>query len=209
MGEITWRGVTIAWAHPSEQATFFEADVARMGAAQLERYRRAPAHRAQSFLAGRALIRDLVVRLGGGSIVSIDSVCARCGEDHVAPRTPGFLLSVSHAQDLVVVAAAPTAAVGALGVDVEAWSDQSRATELAPLFAPAESPGLDGWTRIEAAVKADGRGIRIDPGDVQLRAEEKATGVPEWFARLPGRERMLRVATLPGPPGFVLSAARD
>lgn len=206
MNEVTWRGATIVWARASDAPELSTADLAAMGQGQLARFHELSGARAAGFLAGRALIRGLVVRLGGGPIVALDSSCARCGQHHAAPRTPGFVLSVSHAEDLVVVAAAPGREP--LGVDVEHDSAAVRVSELAPLFPPASVPDLAGWTRIEAVVKAEGRGIAIDPGGVRLRPEPTASEPAEWTAMLPGRALPLQVATLPGPTGYTLSAAR-
>ena len=209
MGEITWRGATIAWARPSDIHDFSEADVAAMGERQLARYRWLSGDRAAGFLAGRALIRELVVRLGGGPDVPIDSACGRCGEDHGVPRTPGFVLSVSHAATLVAVAVSRGSSP--LGIDVEADSAAARVSELGPLFAPADVPDVAGWTRIEAAIKADGRGIAIPPGSVRLRptAHGSSSQRPqEWSAAVPGRSTPLQVVTLAGPAGHRLSVAR-
>lgn len=211
MGEITWRGAMIAWAHTSA-FDVAEADLAAMGERQIARYRQLDGARASGFLAGRALIRELVLRLGGGPVVHLDSACARCGDDHAVPRTDGFMISVSHADDLVAVAVAPGAAP--LGVDLEANADHARVTELGPMFAPEPAPDLAGWTRIEAAIKADGRGFAIDPRDVRLQPQPEHSGAPvqtppTWLAELPDTVPRLQVATLPGPAGYTLSVARS
>ncbi|WP_435742750.1 4'-phosphopantetheinyl transferase family protein [Microbacterium sp. PMB16] len=216
MDETTWRSATIVWARASDIRDFTASDLAAMGEGQLARFRGLKGERAAAFLTGRALIRQLVLRLGGGPRVPLDSICPRCRKDHVAPRTPGFVLSVSHAGDLVAVAASTEPTL--LGIDVEHDSAAARVSELGPVFPAASVPDLAGWTRIEAAIKADGRGVEIDPGDVRLRREPGQdgpepdgpgpAGPPEWSAALPGRATPLQVATLPGPTGYTLSAAR-
>ena len=209
MGEITWHGATIAWAKNSAFVGLDEPDLAAMGERQLARHRQLDGVRASGFLAGRALIRDLVLRLGGGPVVHLDSACARCGDDHAVPRTDGFVISVSHADDLVVVAVAP--GVAPLGVDVEANAGHARVTELGPMFAPAPAPDLAGWTRIEAAIKADGRGFAIDPREVRLQpqpAQGESPSPSTWLAELPEGASPLHVTTLPGPVGYTLSVAR-
>ena len=209
MAEITWHGATIAWARVADLGDFTEADLAAMGERQLARHRQLSGARAAGFLAGRALIRTLVVGLGGGDDVPLDSSCAGCGEDHAAPRTPGFVLSVSHAEDLVAVAVSRGSAP--LGVDLERNSAEDRVAELGPMFPAGSAPDLAGWTRIEAAVKADGRGVEIDPNTVRLepaRSVPPAAGPLVWSAVLPGRRSPLQVATLPGPDGHTLSVAR-
>lgn len=203
--ETTWRDVTVAWARVSQPRDFTVADVAAMGTAQLTRFEQLTGRKAAEFVAGRKLIRDLVRRLRAVDEVRIDSRCTRCGEDHGAPRTHGVALSVSHADDLVVVAASRDAEM--LGVDLEAVAAESRMAQLAPMFAPAPAPDLAGWTRIEAAVKADGRGFEIEPSAVRMHPLPSLPG--EWSAALPGRAIRLRVATIAGPDGYVLSIARD
>lgn len=204
MGEITWRKATIAWARVSDLGDFTEADLAAMGDLQLLRYRQLSDARAAGFLAGRALIRTLVIGLGGGPEVILDSLCSRCGEHHAAPRTPGFVLSVSHADDLVAVAVASGS--DPLGVDLERDSAEARVTDLRPMFPFGGAPDLAGWTRIEAAIKADGRGVEIEPSAVRLETPGSASS--EWSAVLPGRPSPLRVVTLSGPVDYTLSVAR-
>lgn len=212
MGELTWRGTTIAWAHVSALGdgaapAFAAGDLAAMGERQLARHQELSGLRAAGFLVGRALIRELVLQLGGGPVVPLDSSCSQCGEDHAAPRTPGFGLSVSHADDLVAVAVSTGNAP--VGVDIEPASAAARVAELVPMFAPGPVPDLAGWTRIEAAIKADGRGVAVDPAAVVLRPEPREPGRPPvWSATLPARAGQLQVATLAGPVGYTLSVAR-
>ncbi|KQQ65265.1 4'-phosphopantetheinyl transferase family protein [Microbacterium sp. Leaf320] len=205
MGQITWREVSVAWAQASELAGFTEADVAAMGQGQLDRLRQLSGDRARGFLAGRALIRALVQRIRGGDAVLLDSRCDRCGGDHGRPRSAGVSLSVSHAGDLVVVAAA--AGIIRLGVDVEPEGAAGRVNEVGSLFPDGASPDIAGWTRIEAAVKADGRGFEVDPSAVMLLEGSPDIHPRVWSAVLPGGPARIEVATLAGPPGYVLSAA--
>jgi len=204
-GEITWRHVTVAWSHPTDLGGFTHADLVTMGPTQLDRFHRLTGDRAQAFLAGRALIRDLVHRVRGRGDVVLDSRCERCGAHHGPPRTAGVSLSVSHADDLVAVAV--TALPVPLGVDVEAVTASARVTELQALFPNTAAPDLAGWTRIEAAVKADGRGLAVAPDAVALGPGPRSAGPVVWSAVLPGRPAPLEVVTLPGPPTHVLSVA--
>jgi len=57
------------------------------------------------------------------------------------------------------------------------------------------------WVRLEAAAKADGRLLRLDPTSVVVR-----TAGSTWTASLPSAPDV-RGRDLPGPPGSVLSAA--
>lgn len=205
MGEITWRDATVGWARPSELEGFTELDLAAMGEAQADRYRQLDGPRAKDFLAGRALIRDRVRRLTGVDEVMLDSRCNRCGAPHGRPRTAGVSMSVSHSDDLVVVAV--RRGPGSVGVDVEALASSTRVADVAPLFATGLAPDLAGWTRIEAAVKADGRGFEVDPGDVVLRPPSRDSDPAVWSAVLRGRHSPIDVVTLAGPPGYMLSVA--
>lgn len=205
MGEVTWRDVTVVWARPSDLHGFTEADAAAMGQAQVDRFRQLAGSRAQGFLAGRALIRELVRRIRGSDEVRLSSRCARCGADHGRPRSAGVSLSVSHAEDLVVVAA--TAGSTLLGVDVEQAAADGRLDGLGRLFPDGSAPDLAAWTRIEAAVKADGRGFEIEPSEVLLGPSSDGVEPRVWSAALPGRLEPLEVTTLVGPPGYVLSVA--
>lgn len=205
MGEITWRDVTVVWARPSDLQGFTETDIAAMGQGQVARLRQLSGSRAQGFLAGRALIRALVRRIRGSDEVLLSSRCARCGADHGRPRSADVSLSVSHAEDLVVVAA--TAGSVLLGVDVEETASADRLDGLGPMFPDGGAPDLAAWTRIEAAVKADGRGFEIDPSEVLLHPRADDADPCVWSAVLPGSASPLEVTTLVGPPGYVLSVA--
>jgi 4'-phosphopantetheinyl transferase len=151
--------------------------------AEAERFRRAP-H--DGFLLGRLLLHELADELASeltgqltgeltgeltdrltdrptGAPVAITAVCAQCGEEHGRPVAAGLWLSVAHAEDLVVVAAAATP----VGVDVE------------PVDAdiPGEYGGnVHSWTRLEAVLKADGRGIVVDPRDVVFQDDATPSG---------------------------------
>lgn len=206
MGEDAWRGATIVWARVAELRAFTAVDLAEMGESQRVRLGQLSGARAAAFLAGRALIREVVLRLGGGPRIPLDSRCERCGQDHSVPRTPGFTLSVSHADGLVAVAA--SRGTDALGIDLESDGAASRVAQLGPIFAPADPPDLAAWTRIEAAIKADGRGVGIDPATVRLRDAAPNGGAPQWSVVLPGSSSTLHVTTLPGPDGHTLSIAR-
>lgn len=205
MGEIIWHDVIVVWARPSDLRGFTEIDAAAMGQGQVDRLRQLSGSRAQGFLAGRALIRALVRRIRGSDEVLLSSRCDRCGADHGRPRSAGVSLSVSHAEDLVVVAA--TAGSILLGVDVEDAAAAGRLHGLGSMFPDGAAPDLAAWTRIEAAVKADGRGFEIDPSEVLLHPSADDADPCAWSAVLPGRASPLEIATLVGPPGFVLSVA--
>ncbi|WP_091230393.1 hypothetical protein [Microbacterium sp. 3J1] len=209
-GRASWHGATVVWAPAERPRGFTDGDLAAMGTGQSHRLAELSGARADAFVAGRALIRGLVREVSGRSEVSIDSRCERCGRHHAAPRADGVSLSVSHTEGLVVAAAAPWPA--SVGVDIEPSSSAARVAELASLFAPAAAPDLAGWTRLEAALKADGRGLDVDLGTVRMLPAPGPDSGPgsrsaPWSVLLPGRASAITAATVAGPVGHTLSVA--
>ncbi|MEV8239496.1 hypothetical protein AB0O90_04620 [Microbacterium testaceum] len=110
----------------------------------------------------RALVREL---LPGARL---SSRCARCGGDHGRLRVSGVeaAASVSYAGGWAVVATLE--GEGRVGLDA----------------VPADASGLDrvmpgadawAWARLEAVVKADGRGLEVDPARVRIDARDDGT----------------------------------
>ena len=135
-----------------------------------------------------ALLRELV------GDVPIANPCPFCGGPHGPVQLPGspWRASVSYAGHLAVVGIIPSAGVDAFGLDAELRT---------------ESGDLDvrAWTRIEAALKADGRGLRVDPETVVVR--EDADG---WAAVVPGPDagpRIYRGRDAAAPDGVLISVA--
>jgi 4'-phosphopantetheinyl transferase len=155
------------------------------------------------FLVGRLLVNALVAELfphATGWLASAGA-CQRCGELHAGVELEGVpaRASVSYAANLVVVAVAPTSLVSRLGVDVEtADIDHQRALDLRRLLGASSEPVLRRWTRVEAVLKADGRGLLVDPGAVHLR---------QGGAWLAGESVSYVVAEVDGPPGYLISVA--
>ena len=138
-----------------------------------------PAPRREAFLAGRRLLRGLVGDVLGvePAAVPLTATCPDCSRDPGRPTSAGTDLHVSlaHRADAVVAVVARGARVG---IDLEQPS--TRVDDLAPLI---PNPSLQRWTRIEAVLKADGRGLRVDPAAVV-------------FEPVPGGE----LASVPGSP---------
>lgn len=155
-------------------------------------------HARRRFIAGRMLLRRVLsAELGvPPASVRLDATCRWCGAPHgkprlVAPHLP-LALSVAHAGDRVAVAVTRQPAVG---VDVErvpaAPADGAVTTDVAATaLAPAERRLVTSlpphaqaaalatyWTRKEAILKADGRGLWVDPAAV--------TVTPPWEAPTP------------------------
>lgn len=157
---------------------------------------------------GRALLARLIHELAPGADAALETRCAVCGGADHGPPSPAsapVAVSVSYADPLVVAAAVRTEDATAVGVDVEN-ARTGLLDELAPLFAPADPPDIAGWTLIEAALKADGRGIRTAPGEVRLASAAGSTLLPgARLAHVPGRADPLEVARVAGPAGYAVS----
>lgn len=217
-GRAEFGAIRVVWADAAASDLPPHAVLERLGAAQQNRYAALEGVRAQRFLLGRSLILELVDELmrDGEGIrdLALDATCTRCGGAHGRPRLSGapVEVSVSYAGETVAAAAALRADVARLGVDIEREpADGPRAPidSLAPLFAPADPPDTEHWTLIEAALKADGRGVAIDLADVVVGRPGSGRRPDSRAMRLPGRAEPLDAAVLAGPRGFVLSAAMD
>ncbi|WP_433677356.1 hypothetical protein [Microbacterium gorillae] len=132
------------------------------------------------------LIREFV-----GVDLPVGRRCPNCGAaDHGRPTVQGnvLTLSVSYGSGAVAVAAAPSAAIAALGVDIEEGAADVEAI-----------PGitLRDWARVEAAMKADGRAALLDPSAALLHPD----GV-----RFPGARAWVSTV-LDAPAGFQLALA--
>ncbi|MDN3497071.1 hypothetical protein QL996_14100 [Planococcus sp. APC 4015] len=140
-----------------------------------------------------ALLAKLVAALGESG--TIGRLCPTCGSTmHGRPVVDApVALSLGYAGALVAAAAARTAEAASVGIDIE--PDDREVGDLRALFAPRDAPDLAGWTRIEAVLKADGRGIRLDPSRVVIEGAQ---------ATHPGP---FEVATIDGPAGHIISVA--
>lgn len=209
-------GVHLRWLALNEQSLDAERLLPMLSVEERERYastQAAPA--AERFVFGRVLLRMLAAELTGvrPSAVRVVACCAHCGGPHGRPRLEGpddalALLSVSiaHCAGAVVVAAS---SAGVVGVDVESVAgSMGRGERLEGVpFAtgggrrPAD-PILH-WTRIGAALKANGRGLDVDPRRVHVHescfaAEARIDGVRFRLAE-PTLDPALRVSVALGP----------
>ncbi|RZS68822.1 4'-phosphopantetheinyl transferase [Agromyces ramosus] len=173
-------GVRLAWADPAE------FDLARawrlLAPAEVARATEiADAARRNRFLLGRMLLRDLAADAGGlpPERVTVTAACERCGGEHGRPALrwpdaagPPPNVTVASCPRLVVAALAPPGI--RVGVDVEPrrappGHEPARRTELAAVLGGPSRSAVRRWVRAEAVLKADGRGLRVDPASVVVR----------------------------------------
>jgi 4'-phosphopantetheinyl transferase len=137
---------------------------------------------------------------------TIDNPCPRCGGPHGPVRIQGAraVASVTYAGGRAVVAVcegADAAGVAAVGIDAEPVADERRdAAGLTGVLGAGEA-SVRSWTRVEAALKADGRGLRVDPASVTV--EEGPDG---WRAHVPGGGTIIGWDAA-GPGDLVVSVA--
>ncbi|MCT9821052.1 chemotaxis protein CheY [Microbacterium sp. W1N] len=149
----------------------------------------------------RALLRGLLAQTGHPDAV-IAQRCGRCGSDgHGALTVAGaaWRASASYAGGLAVVAVAPATGIAALGIDAEPVDDAVRD---AAGWQGVVTGGLTQWVRVEAALKADGRGLAVAPQTVRVTAH--ADG---WTARVPGSAHTYAGWEPAAPAGLVVSVA--
>ena len=178
--------VEVRWADPADDAAVVAAGNPRhlLTPFEFARYESLRPDAARVFLAGRSLLRDLVAALAAvePADVAIEARCPVCGGPHGRPTvvsppaaTP-LQLSLAHSGAVVVAAAAWDHPVG---VDVER-ADAAHAPErddaIAAVAGASGDDALEHWTRVEAVLKADGRGLRVDPGRVRIRTAGDAPG---------------------------------
>lgn len=155
------------------------------------------------------LVRDLIGEPG----IRITNACPRCGADHgpVQIERAAVTASVSYAAEWAVVAIA-SAGAGVVGVDAEPESDARRERAGMTGVLGAEPASVRDWVRVEAALKADRRGLRVEPGLVRVTCVDgdspaaNASGAA-WHAIVPGRGDVISGWDLDGPPGLLVSAA--
>lgn len=144
---------------------------------------------ADRFVTGRVAVRRLAAELSDppvdASDVTVWAICSHCGGPHGRPnvdvaRPKGRRLSVSIAHCSVGVAVAASWS-GLVGIDVEPVDTSVDAVSaIAALVPPTSRPAgrtwdpVQHWTRLESVLKADGRGLTVDPSSVVITAQEGA-----------------------------------
>jgi 4'-phosphopantetheinyl transferase len=151
----------------------------------------------------REIAWNLLRGLAPGARLS--NPCPRCGGPHGPVRVDGaeVAASVTYAGDYAIVAVVGLSDASGLGIDAELAVDPRRdAAGFRGVLGEGRPADVRAWTRVEAALKADGRGVRLDPARVEVI--ERPGG---WTARMPGRAVEMSGLDLVGPPGTIVSAA--
>lgn len=187
------------WARVDDTAD--RADLAVLSAAERERYDSSTSSARAPFLAGRMLLRELAGDLTGITPGAVDlvAVCPDCGGPHGQPVVVGSRLQVSLTHGPGVVAAA--ASWGApIGIDLEPRTADPGV--LAALGTVTGTASVEHWSRVEAVLKADGRGLRVDPSRVAFGTVD---GRLEGWVE--GAETRYGVSELELAPGIRISVA--
>ena len=139
-----------------------------MSAPERERAELEPRAKLDSFLVGRVLLRDAASAVSGvaAEALTVEARCPDCGGPHGAPGIRGekVFVSLAHCASIVVAVASVRAPVG---VDVEVRAEVCPA-RLAAIEALTGDGSLRRWTRTEAILKADSRGLRVDPAELMF-----------------------------------------
>lgn len=156
----------LRWARPGIADARRGAAVAELTPPERARYE-AAGGAAEAFLSGRVLLRSLVTELTGmpPAAIRISARCPDCRGPHGAPVVEdcALFVNISHCPGAIVAVASWH---GAVGVDVEQTPAAESAIEA--IEALTGTADLRQWTRLEAVLKADGRGLRIDPAAVTI-----------------------------------------
>ena len=162
----------------------------------------------QGRVLGRLLLRQGLERLGLRAFSGLEGWRRGPFGKPGLEGLPGDF-SISHARGLAVCALNPG---GRVGVDVEARA-LTDLDALRPVFHPREwedilasaEPGRTAarlWTAKEAALKADGRGLALEPSDVDARGPAVVVDGAAWNIARPevGPDWTCALASL-NPPG--------
>ena len=149
----------------------------------------------------RKIAWDLLCALladAGAPDVVLTNPCPRCGEPHgpVQVDDDRWLAAVTYAGATAVVGILPRAGGDRFALDAEPLHDPVREA------AGGIPGGVRRWVRVEAALKADGRGLAVEPATVAIIDVDD----DHWIARFPGRAPV-EGADTDGPPGILVCAA--
>jgi len=134
----------------------------------------------------------------------ITNECDRCGEPHgrVRIHDPRIRSGVTYAGGFAIVCVTDEAA--SVGIDAEPEFDARRdAAGLVGIVRSGVTTTVRAWTRIEAVLKADGRGLQVDPSRVHI-AE---LGGGTWRASIDGSATVFAGRDVAGPDRVMVSVA--
>lgn len=150
-----------------------------------------------------SLLADLA---GNPTDLRLRNPCPRCGGPHGPVVMAGTRLrgSVAYAGRFAVAAVVFAPGLRGFGIDAEMRTDPVRdAAGWGGIPGPGARGTVRGWTRIEAALKADGRGLTVDPADVAVREHQAG----RWSATLPSRDDVIDGWDVAAREELVVSAA--
>ena len=153
----------------------------------------------------RGVAWQLLRTIVGDPAAAITNACPFCGGPHGPVRFADrdTLGSVSYAGGFAVVAVADAATATAVGVDAESVNHPGRTAEaMRGIIHPGRASSLQEWTRVEAVLKADGRGLRVAPATLSITEDEGA-----WHASVGDSDRRYAGWDVTGPPGVLASVA--
>ncbi|MFI5086162.1 MAG: 4'-phosphopantetheinyl transferase family protein [Actinomycetales bacterium] len=172
----------------------------------------------EAYAGAHVLFRLMAARwLGAGrpAELEVQRTCRTCGGPHGKPRIDGVELSLSRSADTVMIAAAPPGC--AVGADLEQVPGRLFAGFDAYALAPAERESAAGpdvagrirlWVAKEAALKATGHGVALDPHTLSILMADTAA---PWSAvvRCAATEDLdgMNIAWTPAPEGYVAALA--
>jgi len=192
--------------HPGLTGRERRAALAVVSDAERMRYDQLNASRGDAFLAGRALLRGLAGEMLGiaPSDVPLSARCIECGGEHGRPVIVGTRLRVSmaHSRDSLVVAACWDRAIG---IDLEPLAGRKGRLDAIEGITGVRS--LRHWTRVEAVLKADGRGLRVDPRLVRATEKRRSDGIVEIAAALSGSPMTYLLLDVPAETPALVSVA--
>jgi 4'-phosphopantetheinyl transferase len=162
----------------------------------------------QHALIGRGVLRSLLSRFLD---IAPSEILVQPGPNG-KPQVEGVSFNVAHSGDIILIAVART---GLLGVDVERINPTTPVLDIAGrYFAPTEialitdAPSAEAqqtaffrlWSRKEAIIKADGRGLSVE---LSSFAADDFTTVPDTAEQ----NQTFRVHSLPIGPGYAAALA--
>ena len=213
VGREEFGPIRVGWADAAASALSTLRMPRILGEQQARRYASLSGVRARRFLAGRWLLAELIAELTDETDLGFTTTCERCGADHGRPRLERCSgggerqLRGQHGRRCGITTTRMPRRWASTSNASQAGVRTAGSTTSPRLFAPAAAPDTQGWTLIEAALKADGRGVSVDLAEVHVG--EVGTG--RWpgarAVRIPGRLDSVDAAVIVGPSGFVLSAA--